>query len=123
MPVYDLKARTKQVAVATVKACDSLPKSYAARVFASQLVRCASSVGANYRAARRSRTNREFISKIRLVVEEADESQYWLELIDECAMLPKLKLKELLQEAGQLTAIFTSSLVTARNKEKRSQAS
>jgi four helix bundle protein len=80
-----------------------------------QLLRSATSVGANYRAACRGRSRNEFASKLGIVVEEADESIYWLELLEENGIVPAKKLKDLLQEAHELTAIFTAARKTTRN--------
>ena len=111
----ELKARTKQFALRVMKLIDSLPNTVAGRVVANQLMRSASSVGANYRAACRGRSQAEFISKISIVVEEADERCYWLELIMEGGLLPVEQVKDLHQEADEITAIMTASRKTARS--------
>src|SRR3954452_24524895 len=80
----DLKARTKQFAVRVMKLVDSLPRTIQGRVVANQIIRSATSVAANYRAACRARSRAEFIAKIGVVEEEADETAFWLELIVEC---------------------------------------
>jgi four helix bundle protein len=110
----ELKARTKQFALRVMKLIDALPNTVAGRVVANQLMRSASSVGANYRAACRGRSQAEFISKISIVVEEADECCYWLELIMEGGLLPVEQVNELHQEAEEITAIMTASRKTAR---------
>jgi four helix bundle protein len=83
------------------------------RAIGNQLVRSATSVGANYRAACRSRSRAEFAAKLGIVAEEADESVYWLELISEAKLLPEAKVRDLLEEANELTAIFTSARRTS----------
>ena len=78
------------------------------RAIGNQLVRCGTSVGANYRAACRSRSRAEFAAKLGIVAEEADETVYWLELLRDAKLIPEGKLSELLKEANELTAIFTA---------------
>lgn len=109
-----LKARTKAFAVRVVKMTEALPPTRAVDMVARQLLRSATSVAANYRAACRARSHREFVAKIGVVTEEADESLYWLEILVEAEILPEVRLKNLIQEANELTAIFTASSYTAR---------
>ena len=109
MDKAELILRTKQFALRVFKLVNSLPKNAAGRAVASQLVRCATSVGANYRAACRSRSRAEFAAKIGTVAEEADESLYWLELIRDGGLLPRARVQLLLAEANELTAIFTEA--------------
>jgi len=92
----------------------SLPKSSEAQVLGKQLLRSGTSVGANYRAAGRARSKAEFISKIGIVVEEADETVFWLELLIESGIVKEGLLSELLTEANELVAIFAASQRTAR---------
>ena len=101
--------------------CRSLPKSKEADVIGKQLLRCGTSVGANYRAACRARSQADFISKITVVEEEADESAFWMELIIEAEILKKQLVTALLQEANELTAIFTASGETAKKGSNNSQ--
>ena len=109
----DLKRRTKQFSIRVIHVCESLPPKPAAKVIANQLVRSATSVGANYRAVCRARSNADFVSKMGVVLEEADESSYWLELLVESGLVAEQKLSELLREAEELTAIFAASRITA----------
>jgi len=104
----DLKLRTKQFALRIIKLIENLPINIAGKVISNQLLRSSTSVGANYRAACRSRTKAEFISKIRIVEEEADESLYWLELINDSKLIDTKRIENLINESSQLTAIFTS---------------
>ena len=105
----DLKARAKRFSINIFKFYDLLPNTEQSRVIGKQLIRCASSVGANTRAAFRGRSTKEFVAKLGIVVEEADESCFWLELIvDLCLIKEKEKVEKLLQEAEELTAIFNS---------------
>jgi four helix bundle protein len=93
-----------------------LPAKPAARVITNQLLRSATSVGANYRAACRARSNADFVSKIGIVLEEADESVYWLELLLDSGLVPQPKLVDIMREAEELVAIFAASRLTASGK-------
>jgi four helix bundle protein len=92
----------------------SLPKTEEARVIGRQVLRSGTSVAANYRAVCRSRSKAEFIAKVGVVVEEADETVFWLELLGETAIVPQKRLEELLLEANELLAIFAASQRTAK---------
>ncbi len=109
----DLKLRTKQYALRVIKLVDALPKTTSGRVVGDQLVRCGTSVGANYRSACRGRSRREFIAKLGIVEEEVDESGFWLELVIDAELLKKERVEPLLREAEELTAIMASSRITA----------
>ena len=109
----ELRERTKQFALRIINVVEALPKSVTGRAIGNQLVRCGTSVGANYRAACRGRSKAEFNSKLHIVLEEADESAFWLELIIEKELLPKDKILSLLNEANELTKIFSKSYYTA----------
>jgi four helix bundle protein len=111
-----LKPRTKEFAVRIIRLFRALPSRPDAQVLGRQLLRSGTSVAANYRAACRGRSKAEFAAKIGIVAEEADETVLWLELMAESGILPEAKLKELLQEARELTAIFTASQNTVRRK-------
>lgn len=110
----DLKLRTKQFALEVVKLYRELRNSEESRVIGKQLLRCGTSVGANYRAACRSRSKAEFISKTSIVLEEADEAVFWLELLLESKLLSSSRIGNLLAEADELTAIFVASLRTSK---------
>jgi four helix bundle protein len=112
----DLKDRTKQFAVKVIRIVDKLPRSIAAEVIARQLIRAATSVAANYRAACRGRSKAEFIAKLQIVLEESDEAQYWLEMLLELEALDRQVLQDSIREADELTAIFVSALKTARSR-------
>ena len=114
MDPEELKRRTKAFAVRVVKMTEALPSKRAADIIARQVIRSATSVGANYRAACRARSHREFTARIGVVEEEADETQYWLEILVETGLMDEARLKDLIREASELTAIFTSSSQTAR---------
>jgi len=113
----ELKERTKQFALRIMKLVDALPNTVAGRVIANQIMRSGSSVGANYRAACRARSNAEFISKLGIVLEEADETEFWLELIIDGELLPKEKVEALKMEAEEITAIMAASRKTAQGNK------
>jgi four helix bundle protein len=112
----ELRERTKQFAIRIVKLFRSLPKSEEARVLGRQVLRSGTSVAANYRAVCRSRSRADFISKLAVVTEEADETAFWLELLVETGVVPKARMVSLLAEANQPTRIFGSSVHTARSR-------
>jgi len=122
MDAEELKKRTKKFGLNTIKLVESLPSTQAGRVIGNQLLRSALSVGANYRAACRGRSKADFISKVGITTEEADESQHWLEMLVEAGIVSPDKLKPLMQEANELVAILTASAKTAReNLNRRTQ--
>jgi len=110
----NLKQRTKAFALQVIRMSDELPNTRAADVVGRQLLRSATSVAANYRAACRGRSKADFIAKLGIVEEEADESCFWLEIIEDAKMLSSSQLKTLRTEANELTAIMVSSIRTAR---------
>lgn len=115
----DLKLRTKKFALRVVKLYRALPKTEEAKIVGKQLLRSGTSVGANYRAVCRARSMAEFISKLGIVIEEADESVFWLEIIVEADIMKKELVQDLLTEAGEITAIMvTSSNSASRHKSK-----
>ena len=114
MDERELKRRTKQFALRVMKLMGSLPQDSVARAIGNQLLRSGTSVGANYRAACRGRSKAEFIAKLGIVVEEADESAYWLELIIVGQLLTANLVEPLLQEANELTAIMVASRKSAQ---------
>ena len=114
MDESELKKRTKQFGLRVMKLVDALPNDSVGRAIGSQLVRSGTSVGANYRAACPGRSKAEFIVKLGIVVEEADESGYWMELIIEGNLLSANKIESLLDEANQITAIMVASRKSAQ---------
>jgi four helix bundle protein len=111
--------RTKAFALRVMKLVDALPRTRSADVIGRQLLRSATSVGANYRASQRARSKAEFIAKLGIVEEEADESGYWLELLSDGGLVPARRLADLLKEADEITAIVVTSLrVAKRNSQK-----
>jgi four helix bundle protein len=112
--VRDLKERTKGFALAIVRLVDDLGPRRATDVIGRQLLRAGTSVAANYRSARRARSRKEFLAKMGIVEEEADESAFWLELLVEAGLVSSARAAELRDEAGQLVAITIASIRTAR---------
>jgi len=110
----ELKYRTKQFGLAVIRFTESLPKTQTARVIGNQLLRCGTSVGANYRAACRARSKAEFIAKLGVVEDEADEAGYWLELLKELKLAKQGEVQKLLEEADELVAIISTFRKTAR---------
>lgn len=117
MNADELKRRTKAFALRVIRLVESLPNTATAKVIGNQLLRAGTSVGANYRAACRARSQADFVSKIGVVEEEADESAYWLELLTEASILPADRVKDLLAEANELTAVFVASGRTAKERQ------
>jgi four helix bundle protein len=113
----ELKKRAKQFAIRIVRLYQALPKREEARVIGKQVLRSGTSVAANYRAVCRSRSKAEFIARIGIVVEEVDETVFWLELIVETGIIPQSRAQDLLREANELLAIFAASQRTARNTQ------
>jgi four helix bundle protein len=107
--IAELKARTKQFALHIMQLVDALPRTLQGRTIAKQIIRSATSVAVNYRAACRARSRAEFIAKIGVVKEEADESSFWLELIVHSGLLTEARIRPLLTEAGELVAIMAAS--------------
>jgi four helix bundle protein len=109
----ELKQRTKAFALRVMKCVASMPNRPVAWVIGKQLLRCGTSVGANYRAACRARSKAEFVAKLAIVIEEADECCYWLELVIESGLIETHLVTPLLAEANELTAIMVASRKTA----------
>jgi four helix bundle protein len=116
----DYRKRTFEFAARVVRFVEALPKSETNRVLGNQLLRSATSVGANARAAKRSRSSAEFISKMGIVEEEADETIYWIEMLVALEKVNPSKAQPLLTEASELLAIAISSIKTARKNAKTS---
>ena len=113
----ELRDRTREFAVRIIKMADGIPRRLSVEILTKQLIRCSTSVGANYRAACRARSHSEFVSKMQIVQEEADESQHWMDLLFQTGALKEEEFRPLEKEAGELTAIFTSSAATARKNK------
>ena len=114
MNTEEMKRRTKQSALRTIRLCESLPDTPVARVIRTQLLRCGTTVGANYRAACRAKSKADFISKMGTVEEETDESMYWMELIIDAGLMKEELISALYQEADEIPSIVIASIKTAR---------
>jgi len=115
-PREGLRQRTKAFALRVVRLFRALPRNAEAQVIGKQVLRSGTSVGANYRAVCRARSRPEFIARMGVVAEEADETVFWLELLIEAGIMPAKRLDSLLKEARELTAIFSASAQTARQR-------
>lgn len=116
MTPQELKNRTKAFALRIIKLVNAMPYSRAGDMIGKQLLRSATSVGANYRAACRAQSRADFAAKMAVVAEEADESLYWLELLVESGLIKPERLGELLKEANEIVSIVTASRKTAKGK-------
>lgn len=114
----DLKERTKNFALQIIRLVENLPENRTAHVFGRQILRSGTSVGANYRAACRAKSRADFISKMSIVEEEADEALYWLELMLDTKLVEKDKIRHLMKEADEIIAIMVTSIKTARDGQK-----
>jgi len=114
----DLKLRTKKFSLRIIKLVSALPKSDIGRAIGKQLVRCGTSVGANYRSACRARSKADFIAKLAIVEEEADESAFWLEIIIESGLMKKELISLLLNEVDEIIAIIVASQKSLKSKIK-----
>jgi four helix bundle protein len=112
----DLKNRTKEFAHRCVKLCLALPKSDLGNHIRKQFIKCSTSVAANYRAACVAQSRPDFVSKLSVVIEEADESCFWMEFIIEEKLLSEKQVADLLREAKELTAIFVTSRKTTKDR-------
>ncbi len=113
----ELAARTKAFALRIIKMFSALPKTEEARVLGKQVLRSGTSVGANYREAKRARSKAEFISKVGDCLKELDETAYWLDLLAESGIVTPAKLTSLQDECNQLLAIFTATSKTAKSRQ------
>jgi len=112
----EMKERTKQFALRVIRLVESLPRGRTAEVIGRQLLRSGTSVGANYRAACRARSPADFIAKMGIVEEEADESLFWMELLIESGIMQASELEPMMKEADELLAITVSSIKTAKTR-------
>ena len=112
----ELRNRTKHFALRVIRLFRSLPKAPEAQIIGKQLLRSGTSIAANYRAVCRARSKAEFTAKLGIVVEEADESVFWLELLTDAGIISQDRIEELKKEAAELTALFAAAQRTARGK-------
>ena len=116
--VDDFKVRTKQLGLRVIRLVGSLPRNPTNDVIGRQLLKSATSVGANYRAACRARSQAEFCAKLGIVEEEADETIYWLEVLVEAGILESNRVEDLMKEASEVLAVVVSSINTAKGKRR-----
>jgi four helix bundle protein len=112
-----------EFAVRVLKMVDALPRTTAGKTVGGQLARSSTSVAANYRAALRGKADADFINKITIVLEEADESSFWIELTERTKLLPSKRLKALLQESEELTKIFSATRATTKRRATKNHKS
>lgn len=118
MDKVEFKQRTKVFALRVIRLVESLPRTRTANTIGNQLIRSGTSVGANYRAACRARSNAEFIAKMGIVEEEADESMFWMELLMETGTVRKELLESLFKEANEIVAMVVSSIKSSRGNTR-----
>jgi four helix bundle protein len=111
------KARTKKLAISIIKEVDQLPHSLAGDVIGKQLIRSGTSIGANYRAACRAKSTADMINKMKIVEEESDETQYWLELLVEAGLIPQNRITALNKETDEILSMTIASIKTLRNRK------
>ena len=116
----ELKLRTKNFALRIIKLANALPNRTDAFIIKKQIIRSATSVASNYRAACRSRSTSEFLAKLSIIIEESDETSFWLELISETKLLNIDLLHLIIKESNEITAIMVSSRITASKKNLKS---
>lgn len=121
MTKFELQKRTKKFHVDIIKLCEHFPKNAAGFETAKQLIRSADSVGANYRAACRGKSKADFIYKIEVVLEEADESLYWLEVSKDAELIKSASIDELIKEANELVSIFNAADITAKKEQRHNK--
>lgn len=120
MNKQELLKRTKEFALRVIKAVQAMPDDKVGGVLGRQLLRCGTSVGANYRAACRAKSTSDFINKLKIVEEECDEALFWMELVIESELIPAKRLSALHSEASELLAITVASLRTTRSRYPKS---
>lgn len=111
------KARTKKLAVAIIKLVEKLPRSLASDIISRQVLRSGTSIGANYRAACRAKSTADMINKMKIVEEESDETQYWLEILVEAGLVPQDQITDLYKETGEILAMTVASIKTLRYRK------
>jgi four helix bundle protein len=121
MTEKEFKDKTKQVALRIIRLIESLPSTYTAQIIGKQVLRSATSIGANYRAACRAKSTADLLHKLAIVEEEADESLYWLELLVDSGMLPEKRLSELTRDINGVVAMTVASIKTLRSGKSKIQ--
>ncbi|MGE4345463.1 MAG: four helix bundle protein [Geoalkalibacter sp.] len=113
----EFKNRTKAFAIRVIRLEEALPKNQTAKVIGNQLLRCGTSVGANYRAACRAKSPADFVAKMAIVEEECDESIYWMELVSEAELMDEKRLVDLKNEANKILSIVVAFIKNARSRK------
>jgi four helix bundle protein len=119
MDAEEFKRRTKSLSLRFIRLIEALPKTHTAEVIGRQLLRCGTSIGANYRAACRAKSSRDMIAKLKIVEEEADESLYWMELLIEAELVAPQRLQDLMNETEQILAMTVTSIKTLRSSRSK----
>jgi four helix bundle protein len=114
----EFKQRTKALALRYIRLVEALPRKTSTGVIGKQLIRCATSVGANYRSACRAKSTADLIAKLSIVEEEADECLYWLELLIETGEIPETQVRNLMKETNEILAMIVASIKTLRRKSQ-----
>jgi four helix bundle protein len=117
MDANEFRSRTKSFGLRIVKLTEALPKSQTCNVIGKQLLRCGTSVGANYRAACRAKSQADFIAKMKIVEEECDESVYWIEMLVESGQVKEHLVSDLLKEANEILAMVVAAIKTTRTRQ------
>jgi four helix bundle protein len=117
MDEQQFKKRTKQLALNVIELVEELPRRRTVDVLGRQLVRCSTSVGANYRSACRGKSTADVVAKLAIVEEEADEAIYWLELLVDAKIVPPNRVSELIKEANEIVAMTVASIKTLRGRK------
>lgn len=117
--VEQIKIRTKKIGLEVIKLVDELPNKPSAWAIAKQIIRSSTSIGANYRAACRAKSSADFINKLKIVEEEADETQYWLEVLEESNLINPDRTETIKKETNEIVSIVVASIKTARENENR----
>ena len=115
-PLSNLKERTKASALQIIKLTEKIPENLTGQIISKQIVRSGTSVGANYRAACRAKSNADFINKLKMVEEECDETMYWLEILNDSQLMHKTLLDPIQKEANELLAICVASIKTVKHR-------
>jgi four helix bundle protein len=116
-----IKKRTKQIGLEVIKLVDELPQKTSSWVIAKQIIRCSTSIGANYRASCRAKSSPDFINKLKIVEEETDETLYWLEIIEESGLASQEKVCSIIMETNEILSIIVATLKTLRYKNNQNQ--
>ncbi len=118
MDEAQFKARTKKIGLRVIRLVEALPKTSTAQAIGNQLLRSATSIGANYRAACRAKSPADILNKLKIVEEESDETLYWLEILIEAEIMSEARLKDLMHETDEIIAMTVSSIKTLRQKHQ-----